>query len=82
MELYIKAERQCVGCGKRGQIDIEVRKVEAGLMFTAGSQDYNWPEGWVQPREWEDEKLRKSWRVDSDHLFCSHSCMYKYYEVE
>ena len=84
MNLIIKAERRCVGCDKVGHVDIEVRKIEAGLMFVDWS-DYNYPEGWVQPHEWQDEKLqrRRSWKeVSHEHIFCSQTCMYTYYEVD
>ena len=83
MNLTIKAERRCDGCSKIGYVDLEVRKIEAGLMFVDWSS-YNYPEGWVQPREWEDEKLerRKSWKeINHDHIFCRTRCMYTYYEV-
>lgn len=84
MNLIIKGERRCVGCNTLGYVDLEVNKIEAGLMFVDWN-DFHCPDGWVQPREWDDKRLqrRNSWKeVNHKHVFCSAECMYLHYGAE
>lgn len=80
MNLVIKAERICDGCMATGVVNLVVNKIESALMFVECRMG-ELPNQWVQPMEWEDKRLRKSFKIDNTHIFCSKDCMYKHYDV-
>jgi len=85
MNLTIKAERICDGCGKNGNVILKVDKIESGLMFLDWNSYNDLPEGWVHPHEWNDNKLKSAnhyYMINARHIFCDKPCMYKYYGAE
>jgi hypothetical protein len=78
--LRIMAKVDCVGCQCTGDMVMYVSKIDNELLWV---NDMDPPEGWVEPRPWDDEELGKVYSRYNDNkadpLFHNRECMLKYY---